>query len=104
MNSNRPSCFVALFVCFCILFVGIGNTAARSGNNSFEKPSEGKMINGFRMISEYLNDADKPMGGRYIHSRTGFTLDLLQLQSVPQGFIWVNSFPTSDKGEPHTQE
>jgi Zn-dependent M16 (insulinase) family peptidase len=44
------------------------------------------------------------MGGRFIHEQTGFTLDLLQIQSVPQGFIWVNTFPTSDMGEPHTQE
>ena len=23
---------------------------------------------------------------------------------MPQAFIWVNSYPTSDMGEPHTQE
>src|SRR3712207_8568127 len=36
--------------------------------------------------------------------RSGFTIDLLQIQSVPQSFIWVKSFPVSDMGEPHTQE
>lgn len=59
---------------------------------------------GFQALAVYLNDADLPMGARFVHERTGFVLDLLQIQSVPQGFIWVNSLPTSDQGEPHTQE
>ena len=65
---------------------------------------ESQKINGFTASAVYLNDAGEPMGGRFIHDRTGFTLDLLQIESVPQTFIWVNSFPVSDKGEPHTQE
>src|SRR5437667_2381094 len=59
---------------------------------------------GFRVAAIYLNDADQPMGARFIHQRTGFTLDLLQIESVPQGYTWVNSIPVSDQGEPHTQE
>ena len=67
-------------------------------------PRTASPVPAFRQTAVYLNDADQPMGGRYIHTRTGFTLDLLDIQSVPQGLIWVNSFPTSDMGEPHTQE
>jgi len=59
---------------------------------------------GFRAVAVYVNDADRPMGARFVHEKSGFVLDVLQIQSVPQGFIWVNSLPTSDKGEPHTQE
>ena len=59
---------------------------------------------GFRAASVYLNDADQPFGARFVHNKTGFTLDLIQVQSVPQAFVWVNSFPVSNKGEPHTQE
>src|SRR6195952_5293585 len=66
--------------------------------------TQGQKINGFSAISVYLNDAGQPMGGRFVHDKTGFTLDLLQIESVPQTFIWVNTFPVSDKGEPHTQE
>ena len=44
------------------------------------------------------------MGARFIHEKTGFTLDLLQIESVPQVFFYVNTFPVSDRGEPHTQE
>jgi len=58
----------------------------------------------FRTVSIYLNDSDAAMGARLIHERSGFTLDLLQIESVPQAFIWVTTYPTSDMGEPHTQE
>lgn len=65
---------------------------------------QNQKINGFSAMAVYLNDAGQPMGGRFVHDRTGFTLDLLQIESVPQTFIWVNSLPLSNKGEPHTQE
>lgn len=64
----------------------------------------GSTVHGFRAEAVYVNDADKPFGARFVHVNTGFTLDALQIETAPQGFIWVNSFPTSDKGEPHTQE
>ena len=66
--------------------------------------TEGQTIGGFRTAAVYLNDADRPMGARFVHERSGFTLDLLEIQSVPQAFVWVTTFPTSDMGEPHTQE
>ncbi len=65
---------------------------------------EGQHLNGFKAVALYLNDANQPMGGRFVHDKTGFTLDLLQIESVPQTYIWVNSLPLSNKGEPHTQE
>ena len=68
------------------------------------KLTKDQEVNGFSVASVYLNDADKPVGARFIHRRSGFTLDLLQIESVPQGHTWVNSFPVSDQGEPHTQE
>ena len=58
----------------------------------------------FRATALYLDDSGDPFGARFVHEKTGFTLDLIQVQSVPQAFTWVNSFPVSDKGEPHTQE
>lgn len=70
----------------------------------FASLSPGQTIDGFRVTTIYLNDADKPMGARFVHSRSGFTLDLLQIESVPQGYTWVNTIPVSDQGEPHTQE
>src|SRR5258707_7675185 len=66
--------------------------------------AEGKETHGFATTAVYLDDNDKRIGARFVHVYTGFTFDYLRIESVPQGFIWVNTFPTSDKGEPHTQE
>jgi Zn-dependent M16 (insulinase) family peptidase len=70
----------------------------------FSKLTKDQIVEGFTVASVYLNDAGKPVGARFIHRKSGFTLDLLQIESVPQGHTWVNSFPVSDQGEPHTQE
>lgn len=69
-----------------------------------DKLAQGDAVHGFRVKTVYLNDAGAPLGARFIHNGTGFTLDLLQIESVPQGYTWVRSIPVSDQGEPHTQE
>jgi Zn-dependent M16 (insulinase) family peptidase len=66
--------------------------------------TEGAKVRGFTAQALYLDDADKPLGARFVHDATGFTFDYLRIETAPQGFIWVASFPTSDMGEPHTQE
>lgn len=104
MNTKKSTLFFALFLCFSLLFGQIPIALAQIKNVSFESLSKGQKINGFRTEAVYLNDADKPFGARFIHERTGFTLDLMQIQSVPQSFLWVNTFTVSDMGEPHTQE
>lgn len=71
---------------------------------AFADVSQQTTSHGFHAAAVYLDDAGQPFGARFVHDKTGFTLDLIQVQSVPQAFTWVNTFPVSDKGEPHTQE
>jgi Zn-dependent M16 (insulinase) family peptidase len=106
MNRKRPSALLLLVLSISTLTGGMPRVAdAQSGNNvSLDALAEGKTVGGFRAEAVYLNDSDKPFGARLRHTQTGFTLDYLQIQSVPQVFMWVNSFPTSEHGEPHTQE
>jgi len=90
----------------CLGFFLLASSLASSAQEKvvLSELTKGKVVDGFKTEAIYLNDADKPMGGRFIHQKSGFTLDLLQIESVPQTFIWVNTFPVSDRGEPHTQE
>jgi hypothetical protein len=62
--------------------------------------SEGQVINGFRAAAVYLDDAGRPIGARFKQVRSGFTLDLLGIQSVPQAFIWVTTYPTPTWASP----
>jgi Zn-dependent M16 (insulinase) family peptidase len=79
-------------------------SAQKTTNVNLNVLTQGQVLNGFRTEAVYLSDSDKPFGARFVHARTGFVVDFLEMQSVPQALIWVNSFPTSDRGEPHTQE
>ena len=100
MKTKRISLFVALLLCFSFLTGQVPPALAQTKNVSFASLSKGQKINGFRAEAVYLNDADQPFGARFIHERTGFTLDLLQIQSVPQSYLWVKTFTISDMGEP----
>ena len=79
----------------------ISITAAPAQLSALKK---GDVVEGFRTDAIYLGSDGSPLGARFTHRRSGFTLDYLQIESVPQGFTWVNSIPTGDQGEPHTQE
>jgi len=92
----RPALLVSLLLAM--------STLARAAAPELASLAPGAEANGFRVASVYLDAADRPMGARFMHKRTGFTLDLMQLETVPQAFSWVNTFATSDQGEPHTQE
>jgi len=65
---------------------------------------EGAHVRGFTVLAVYLDAANQPIGARLVHDKTKFTLDYLRIESAPQGYIWVTTYPTSDQGEPHTQE
>lgn len=71
---------------------------------SFGDLKKDALVAGFRAKAVYKNGAGQAMGGRFVHEKSGFTLDLIEIQSVPQSFLSVHSFPTSNMGEPHTQE
>ncbi|HYI09945.1 MAG TPA: hypothetical protein VEK57_12875 [Thermoanaerobaculia bacterium] len=88
-------------VLLCLLFLAVPLFAVDVPLNDLKK---GDVVEGFRADALYLDDAGKPFGARFIHQRSGFKLDYLQIESVPQGYTWVNSIPAGDQGEPHTQE
>ena len=88
----------------CLPVVILASTMMAQQSISYNSLKEGQTLDGFRATAVYLDDSSHAMGARLRHEKTGFTLDLLQIQSAPQAFIWVTTFPTSNMGEPHTQE
>jgi len=71
---------------------------------TYQDLSPDQQIEGFEAKAIYNNGMGQAMGGRFIHLKSGFTLDLIEIQTVPQSFLTVNTFPVSNMGEPHTQE
>lgn len=52
----------------------------------------------------YEDDHGQPFATRWVHGKTAMPVTILNLQSVPQVFLHVNTPPVSDRGEPHTGE
>lgn len=69
-----------------------------------EKLLKDQQMADFKAENIYENEMGLAMGARFRHVPSGFVLDVLRIQSVPQAFMWVNSPPPSDQGEPHTCE
>jgi Zn-dependent M16 (insulinase) family peptidase len=86
-----------------ILFMAV-TALAQQRSVSYSNLTQGQTVFGFRATAVYLDDSGRAIGARFRHERTRFTLDLLDIQSVPQAFFWVTTYPTSNMGEPHTQE
>ena len=87
MKLNYRSWLCALLF-FALVGTQLPQTLAPTNEVSpYAALNKGKVVHGFRTDAVYLDATDKPFGGHFIHLRTGFTLDLLQIQSVPQAVI-----------------
>ena len=75
-----------------------------AGDTDLAKLKPDQQIASFKTENIYENELGQAVGARFRHIPSGFVLDLLRIQSVPQAFMWVNSFPPSNMGEPHTCE
>jgi len=82
------------------------STAAETAQpaDDLEALTEGQRIADFTVECVYENESQARIGTRLRHVPSGFVLDVLRIQSVPQAFVWVNTPPPSDQGEPHTLE
>ncbi len=101
MNGRNGMLVIAAFAVCCATNPVVATVRQ---DVSYDSLAADETINGFRTAAVYVNDDELPMGAQFVHERSGFTLDLMEIQSVPQAMICVTTFPTSDMGEPHTQE
>jgi len=88
----------------CVLSLLIAAGACQKEGRCLENLAEGQTLHGFRLLNLYEDGAGRVMGGRLVSESHGFLVDLLRIQSVPQGFMWIKTVPWSDRGEPHACE
>lgn len=82
----------------------IGTPSALHAAEDFDNLKQNQQLADFTVENVYENSIGSSMGARFRHAPTGFVMDVLRIQTVPQAFMWVNSPPPSDQGEPHTCE
>ena len=92
------------------------NTAAKAANTQVGTPiatphattldalTPNVPVDGFEPIAVLVDGEDRARGARFVHVRTHFVFDYLAIESAPQAMIYATTYPTSDAGEPHTQE
>ncbi|MBK7141421.1 MAG: hypothetical protein IPH75_05005 [bacterium] len=90
-------------VTLCLLVIALAMPTL-AADLSYSNLTPEQTISEFRCEAVYTNADQKRIGARFRHIPSGFVLDLVSIQSLPQVFIWVNSLPPSDQGEPHTCE
>src|SRR5258708_19852487 len=78
------------------------STLASAGD--LDKLRVGDTAQGFRATTIYLDEADRVLGARFVHQKTRHTLDLLQIESVPQPYTPINTTPASRPGSTHTPQ
>ena len=100
-SGVRPA--VALLPLALPVLLALAPLSARASTELAEL-TEGERIADFRTEAVYENEASVVIGARFRHVPSRFVLDVLRIQSLPQAFVWVNSPPPSDQGEPHTLE
>ncbi len=86
----------------CMSIVAFSTSSANA--NEFNTLEPQQKMSSFEVEAIYENETGMAIGARFRHIPSRFVLDILRIQSLPQGFMWVNSPPPSDQGEPHTLE
>ncbi|MFH2048158.1 MAG: hypothetical protein ABIJ12_01835 [bacterium] len=82
----KKTILFSLFI-FCL----ISTVYADGGDDFLNNLKPDQSIHGFRVANIYDNNDNRPMGGRFISEKYGFIVDLIQIQSVPQAFMWVKT-------------
>jgi Zn-dependent M16 (insulinase) family peptidase len=63
-----------------------------------------QVVQGFRVMNIYDNASGQAMGARFMSEKNGFIIDLMEIESVPQSFMWIKTPISASRGEPHACE
>src|SRR5215471_820414 len=58
----------------------------------------------FRVANLYSDSEGSIVGGKFWHTPTGAPIYLLQIETAPQTFMWVDAPADSNNGVPHSLE
>src|SRR5712692_9498865 len=89
-------------VLFLIIVVTVLQSFSHAGQLS--KLKHDQRLAGFEVKNLYTDSNGNVMGAKFVHISTGAPVFLLQLESLPQVFTWVETPNGSDEGLPHSME
>lgn len=65
---------------------------------------QNQIVSDFKVVNLYKGSDGTIMGGKFIHSPTMVPVYLLQIETVPQVFMWVDTPAISNRGLAHSLE
>lgn len=93
---------------FAILFIFIIGAltclSATRPADSLSGLTPGQERSGFRVVNLYCDENRRIAGVKLEHIRTGAPVFFLQMETVPQVLMWIDTPATSDQGLPHALE
>lgn len=91
-----------LFGVVCLFFILNASFALAAGQLAGLKKDQ--KIADFRVANVYSDGDGSIVGAKFFHIPTGSTIFLLQIETVPQVFMWIDEPSDSDKGLAHSLE
>jgi len=80
------------------------SAATPSGFTELAGLKQDQEIGSFRVANLYSDPSGSIVGAKFLHVRTNAPVFLLQMQTVPKAYIWVDTPDESDRGIPHALE
>ena len=79
------------------MILGVSGGAAHLKGQTMDTLTAKTRLSGFATQAVYEGENGRVVGSRFHHD-SGFIVDLLRIQTLPQAFVWVNIPPPSDQG------
>src|SRR5947209_337547 len=93
---------ILLFACWFSAILVKADTVSQQ--NHLSRLKLGQVTAGFRIEHLYIDERGQAIGAKFVHVRTSAPIFLLQTETVPKAFIWVDTPDRSDLGGPHALE
>lgn len=102
--------FAKAFYIHVILLIGVSlntgyaQTADGGSNRQLSTLKPQQTLGEFRTTKLYSDSNGVIIGAKFVHGRTATPIYLLQIETVPKAFIWVDTPDKSHRGVPHALE
>ncbi len=94
--------WMALSAIVLLGFAGYGSAASPGLDLGTLK--KGEQVSDFQLANLYSDAGRQIVGAKFLHVPSGAPVFLLQIETVPQVYMWVDTPVTSDRGLPHALE
>lgn len=91
-------------ILFVVCLLTVAHNCSRASTRDLAALKKGELVGGLRCANLYADAEGHVVGGKFWDVRSGAPIYLLQIETVPQVFMWVDTPAHSNKGVAHALE